>query len=177
MWSGVYQQQINGRVWRYGQAHHVYIYHLVACGTTDIVMNGMASEKNTLFAALVKAGKNAVLEVFREEEEEEDRIQDLLADDVEGLLDEDGNVTEKGKKGKGENKTSRKDTSEKKKGKKRARNEEEEREKDGDRSPPSKKCESAVFSYLSRMMTHFVSAETCHDCSVRDGHRDSRCFG
>jgi hypothetical protein len=71
MWSGVFQQQINGRIWRYGQKHPVTVYHLIACGTTDIVMNGMASEKSTLMTALVKAGKNAVLETFREQDEEE----------------------------------------------------------------------------------------------------------
>ena len=93
MWSGIYQQQINGRVWRYGQIHPVIIYHLLACGTTDIVMNGMANEKNTLIRALVNAEKNTILEKFRDVEEDED---DPIEDD-EG---EDLKKVSKGKKGK-----------------------------------------------------------------------------
>ena len=135
MWSGIYQQQINGRVWRYGQMHPVIIYHLLVCGTTDIVMNGMANEKNMLIAALVKAGKNSILEKFREVKEQ-DQDQD---DPIEKNEDEEKEVEEakksaKGKKGKAVAKLA--------KSAKRHRQEVTEKEKEVpavERSPPKKK--------------------------------------
>jgi len=57
-WSGVYQAQIDGRAWRYGQKMEVLVYHLLARGTTDIIMNGNALEKHSMMSALLDREEN-----------------------------------------------------------------------------------------------------------------------
>lgn len=52
-WSAVEQDQINGRVWRFGQKHEVEIYHLLALDTADIAMHTLANDKHSLVAGLL----------------------------------------------------------------------------------------------------------------------------
>jgi hypothetical protein len=71
-WSGVFQQQIDGRAWRYGQKEEVLVYHMVALGTTDVTMSSMAGEKMLFLGALTKQAKDHLLEnVLQEMEEDE----------------------------------------------------------------------------------------------------------
>lgn len=54
----MYQDQIDGRAWHYGQKDQVLVYHLLARGTTDIIMNGNALEKHSMMSALLDRDEN-----------------------------------------------------------------------------------------------------------------------
>jgi hypothetical protein len=103
-------------------------------------MNGMASEKSTLMSALVKAGKNQVLETFREVEQDEEEAGDDSDEEPQATVQE-------GKMKAGRSKKTRALTATK--SKKRTRDERDERDEDTEadplvgsseqRSPPAKR--------------------------------------
>lgn len=85
-WSGVFQQQIDGRAWRYGQKEQVFVYRMVALGTTDVSMSSMAGEKTTFLGALTRQAKDTMLDTILKsmkeiEEEEFDAIEEDSEDD------------------------------------------------------------------------------------------------
>lgn len=53
-WSGLQEEQVDGRAARYGQSREVHCYHMFAKGTTDMIMDTNAREKHIFLAALTK---------------------------------------------------------------------------------------------------------------------------
>ena len=53
VWSDQATVQIVGRAHRLGQTRPVYVYHLLAVGTTDVIISSMAREKNDMLQALL----------------------------------------------------------------------------------------------------------------------------
>lgn len=51
-WSGLQEEQVDGRAARYGQTREVHCYHLFARGTTDMIMDANAREKHIFLAGL-----------------------------------------------------------------------------------------------------------------------------
>jgi hypothetical protein len=94
-WSILFASQIDGRAWRFGQQEEVHIYHLLALDTTDIFMFNHSNEKTTMMNALVKEGKDLVLEALlkpRNEEiddEEEEEIDQLADEEIDASNDAD----------------------------------------------------------------------------------------
>ncbi|KAF7416476.1 hypothetical protein PC9H_002742 [Pleurotus ostreatus] len=62
IWSQVGTEQIIGRAARLTQENAVHVYHLVALGTTDVLMSTMAREKGEMLATLFSKEKNEKLE-------------------------------------------------------------------------------------------------------------------
>ncbi|KAM6488893.1 P-loop containing nucleoside triphosphate hydrolase protein [Amanita muscaria] len=53
VWSDQATVQIIGRAHRLGQTRPVHVYHLLAIGTTDVIISSMAREKNDMLQALL----------------------------------------------------------------------------------------------------------------------------
>jgi hypothetical protein len=51
VWSEVVKRQIVGRAWRRGQEKVVTVYNLIALGTTDVMMSGIAATKGQMLKA------------------------------------------------------------------------------------------------------------------------------
>ncbi|KAF4598990.1 hypothetical protein EYR40_006078 [Pleurotus pulmonarius] len=92
IWSQVGTEQIIGRSARLTQEHPVHVYHLVALGTTDVLMSTMAREKGEMLRTLFTKERNENLErVFH------GRLLKGAVDDGDNDLDEDGNPRKKKK--------------------------------------------------------------------------------
>lgn len=57
-WSGVHVRQVIGRAWRLGQTKVVTVYHLIAKGTTDVLMSTMARTKSEMLDAFTQQAQN-----------------------------------------------------------------------------------------------------------------------
>ncbi|KAF4584742.1 hypothetical protein EYR38_001973 [Pleurotus pulmonarius] len=62
IWSQVGTEQIIGRSARLTQEHAVHVYHLLALGTTDVIMARMARQKGEMLKTLLSKEKNEKLE-------------------------------------------------------------------------------------------------------------------
>ena len=79
----MFQQQIDGRAWRYGQTEEVLVYRMVALGTTDVTMSSMANDKMSFLGALTKQAKDHLLEEVLREMDDEDLQQKYADSDLE----------------------------------------------------------------------------------------------
>ncbi|KAF9521581.1 P-loop containing nucleoside triphosphate hydrolase protein [Crepidotus variabilis] len=58
-WSGLHEDQIDARACRYGQTKTVHCYHLLAKGTSDVLIDSNAREKHVFLAGLTENGGEA----------------------------------------------------------------------------------------------------------------------
>ncbi|KAM6491331.1 P-loop containing nucleoside triphosphate hydrolase protein [Amanita muscaria] len=93
VWSDQATIQIIGRAHRLGQEKPVHVYHLLAVGTTDVIISSMAREKNDMLKALLtRTIKEApALEEFFNGDPNSD-------DENEDVIEEDDETTKRGKK-------------------------------------------------------------------------------
>ncbi|KAM6488891.1 P-loop containing nucleoside triphosphate hydrolase protein [Amanita muscaria] len=106
VWSDQAKVQIVGRAHRLGQTRPVHVYHLLAIGTTDVIISSMAREKDEMLQALLtRTIKEApgLTDVFKpptDDEESEDEIQEVAAPTKKGKKKASGKTTPREKKGK-----------------------------------------------------------------------------
>ncbi|KIL63772.1 hypothetical protein M378DRAFT_11866 [Amanita muscaria Koide BX008] len=85
VWSDQAKVQIVGRAHRLGQTRPVHVYHLLAIGTTDVIISSMAREKDEMLQALLTRtikeapGLNDAFRPPTEDEESEDEVQEVAA--------------------------------------------------------------------------------------------------
>jgi SNF2 family DNA or RNA helicase len=55
LWSAQEDRQLIGRLWRNGQDKIVIVYRVIALGTTDVLLNNIAFDKEAIMDAFTTA--------------------------------------------------------------------------------------------------------------------------